>query len=176
MFWCITCDGYASRGDRIVVLGNTNEAASAAMQLTRFTDKLTVLTNSRDIEIGPAFQKRLEQAKIPLIRDKIERIEGKNGHFEAIYTEGGQRIKLDTLFNQQGATPQSKLGADVGAAMNVQGYILTDTEQKTNIPGLYAAGDVTRLFSHQVSTAVHEGGQAASAANYYLYPPELKDE
>jgi thioredoxin reductase (NADPH) len=175
MFWCITCDGYACKGERIVVLGHTNEAASEAMQLTRFTDKLTLLTNSKDFEISRAFQKRLEQAKIPLIRDKIERIEGQNGQFEALYTEGGQRIELDRLFNQQGATPQSKLAADVGAAMNAQGYILTDTEQKTNISGLYAAGDVTRLFSHQVSTAVHEGGQAASAANYYLYPPELKD-
>jgi thioredoxin reductase (NADPH) len=39
---------------------------------------------------------------------------------------------------------------------------------------VFAAGDVTRLHSHQVTTAVHEGGQAASAANYYLYPEELK--
>ncbi len=57
-----------------------------------------------------------------------------------------------------------------------KGYINVDTEQKTNVPGVFAAGDVTRLHSHQVTTAVHEGGQAASAANYYLYPPELKDE
>ena len=49
-----------------------------------------------------------------------------------------------------------------------------DTEQKTNVPGVYAAGDITALHSHQVSAAVHEGAQAASAANYYLYPPELK--
>jgi len=60
--------------------------------------------------------------------------------------------------------------------LSAQGYILTDTEQKTNVPGVFAAGDVTRLHSHQVSTAVHEGGQAASAANDYLYPRELKDD
>jgi len=51
-----------------------------------------------------------------------------------------------------------------------------DSEQITSIPGVYAAGDVTRLHSHQLTTAVHEGGQAASAANYFLYPAELKDE
>jgi thioredoxin reductase (NADPH) len=56
------------------------------------------------------------------------------------------------------------------------GYTVTDTEQKTNVPGVYAAGDVTRLYAHQISTAVHEGGQAASAANYFLYPPDLKDD
>jgi len=42
------------------------------------------------------------------------------------------------------------------------------------VPGVYAAGDVTSLHSHQVTAAVHEGAQAASAANYFLYPPELK--
>jgi thioredoxin reductase (NADPH) len=177
MFWCITCDGYASRGMRIVVVGNTNEAASEAMQLTRFTDGLTVLTNTQDeCEITQEFQKRLHRAGIPLICDKIDRIEGRDGKFSAIYTAGGQRIELDRLFNQQGATPQTKLAADLGVELSDQGYIQTDTEQQTNVLGVFAAGDVTRLFAHQISTAVHEGGQAASAANYYLYPRELKDE
>jgi thioredoxin reductase (NADPH) len=177
MFWCITCDGYASRGMRIVVLGNTNEAVSEAMQLSRFTDRLTVLTNTQEpCEVSPEFQKRLERRGIPLICDKIEQVDGRDGQFEALYTMGGQRIELDRLFNQQGATPQSKLADDLGVELSEQGYIQTDTEQKTNVPGVFAAGDVTRLFAHQISTAVHEGGQAASAANYYLYPPELKDE
>jgi thioredoxin reductase (NADPH) len=51
-----------------------------------------------------------------------------------------------------------------------------DTEQKTSVEGVYAAGDLTQLHSHQVSAAVHEGAQAASAANYFLYPDELKDD
>jgi thioredoxin reductase (NADPH) len=176
MFWCITCDGYNSKGSRVVVLGNTNEAGSEALQLQRFTQQLTVLTNSHENTISEKFRARLDRAGIPLIHDKIERVVGSNGRFEALYTMGGRRIELDQLFNQQGATPVSELAADLGVALNELGYILTDTEQKTNVPGVYAAGDVTRLFSHQVSTAVHEGGQAASAANYYLYPPELKDE
>ena len=64
----------------------------------------------------------------------------------------------------------------VGVALAENGYILVDEEQKTNVPGVYAAGDVDRLHSHQVSTAVHEGGMAAAAANYYLYPPEMKGD
>jgi len=47
-------------------------------------------------------------------------------------------------------------------------------EQKTNVAVVYAAGDVTRIHGDQVTTAVHEGATAASAANYYMYPPELK--
>ena len=112
----------------------------------------------------------------PMIHDKIDEVKGHNGRFDAIITRDGSRIELDQLFSQQGATPQTKLAEDVGVKLSDNGYIKIDSEQKTNVPGFYAAGDVTRLHAHQVSTAVHEGGTAASAANYYLYPSELKDD
>ena len=176
MFWCITCDGYGSRNKRVVVIGNTNDVASEALQLQRFDAWLTVLTNSETSEISDKFVKRLANAHIPLIHDKIDEVRGHDGQFEAIITRDGLRIELDQLFNQQGATPQSKLAEDVGVKLSDNGYIKIDSEQKTNVPGFYAAGDVTRLHAHQISTAVHEGGMAASAANYYLYPPELKDD
>ena len=176
MFWCITCDGYGCKGARVVVAGNTDASASEALQLQRFTDRITVLTDSGECRISPKFQERLRRAGIPLIHDKIAEVLGRHGQFEAICTRGGQRIELDQLFSQQGATPQTKLAEDLGVRLAENGYIMVDTEQKTSVPGVYAAGDVTRLHSHQVTTAVHEGGQAASAANYFLYPPELKDE
>jgi thioredoxin reductase (NADPH) len=176
MFWCITCDGYGCRHQRVVVIGNTNNAASEALQLQRFDASLTVLTNSETSEVSEKFVKRLAEAHIPMIHDKIDEVKGHNGRFEAIITRDGSRIELDQLFSQQGATPQTKLAEDVGVKLSDNGYIKIDSEQKTNIPGFYAAGDVTRLHAHQVSTAVHEGGTAASAANYYLYPPELKDD
>jgi len=175
MFWCITCDGYESQGKRVVVIGNTNEAVAEAMQLSRFTDKLTLLANSHECFITPFFEQRLSRAKIPLIHDKIEQVDGKDGYFEALYIQGGRCIPLERLFCQQGATPQTKLAEDIGVSLNEPGYIVVDSEQRTTVPCIYAAGDVTRLHSHQVSTAVHEGAQAASAANYDLYPPELKD-
>lgn len=176
MFWCITCDGYSCKDSRVVVVGNANEAAAEALQLKRFTQQLTLLTNSDDCWIDERFQRRLERAGIPLVYDKIDTVEGHDGHFEAIRTEDGSRIELDQLFSIQGATPRSELASQLGAEVTERGYIVVDSEQKTTAPGVYAAGDVTRLHSHQISTAVHEGGQAASAANYYLYPPELKDE
>jgi len=176
MFWCITCDGYSCIGARVVVVGNTNQAAIEALQLQRFTDKLTLLTDSSECHIDQKFQRRLQRANIPLVHDKIAEAIGQHGQFEAICTERGQRIELDQLFSQHGATPQTRLARDVGVLLSENGHIYVDNEQKTNVTGVFAAGDVTRLHSHQVSTAVHEGGMAASAANYYLYPPELKFE
>lgn len=176
MFWCITCDGYGCKDARVVVTGKTNAAASEALQLQRFTPHITVLTDSHECYITEEFQQRLKRHNIALVHDKIDSAFGNNGQFEAICTKNGLRIELDQMFVQHGATPQTKLAQDVGVLLSQEGYICVDTEQKTNVAGVYAAGDITRLHSHQVTTAVHEGGQAASAANYFLYPPELKDD
>lgn len=174
MFWCITCDGYASKGRNILVIGHNNGAAGEAVQLSRFSKRLTLLTNSHINEIEPKYLARLEKFDIPVIHDKIERAVGTDGQFHAVLTQGGLEIELDALFCTQGATPEVQLAKDLGVSLFTNGYIDTDIEQKTNVPGVYAAGDVTRIHSHQVTTAVHEGATAASAANYYLYPPELK--
>lgn len=177
MFFCITCDGYASQGQRVVVVGNTNASASEALQLQRFSPDITVLTNTLEAcDIEPKFVQRLKNAHIPMICDKIDEVKGENGKFEAIYTKGGKRIELDMLFNQQGATPQTKLAEDLGVTLNLDGYIKIDGEQKTNILGVFAAGDITQPYAHTINAAVYEGSTAATTANYYLYPPELKDD
>lgn len=174
MFWCITCDGYSSKGKNILVIGHTNGAAGEAVQLSRFSKRLTLLTNSHSDDIEPKYRDRLAAFGIPVIHDKIERAIGTDGQFHSVLTEGGLEIELDALFCTQGATPEVQLAVDLGVSLFSNGYIDTDIEQQTNVAGVYAAGDVTRIHGHQITTAVHEGATAASAANYYLYPPELK--
>lgn len=176
MFWCLTCDGYSSRNMKLVVIGNTDAGAVTALQLQRFDCAVTLLTNSDDLGISDEVQQRLQRHSLPLIHDKLASASGKNGYFTEVQTEGGQRIILDRLFSQQGATPNTRLALDLGARVNEDGCIQVDNEQKTSVAGLYAAGDVDRLHSHQISSAVHEGGQAASSANYYLYPPDLRED
>jgi len=176
MFWCITCDGYESKGKQVVVVGNTNDTASIAMQMQRFTRQVTVVTNSAQNDISENFVRRLQLARIPIIEDRIVDVEGQEGMVRVIHLQNGARLMVDRLFSHQEPTPQTDLATQIGVQIAKNGYILVDTEQKTSVSGVFAAGDVTRLHSHQISTAVHEGGMAASAANYYLYPPELKDE
>ena len=144
--------------------------------MNRFTPHVTVVTDSSRCGISEHFQDRLSRAGIPVLHDKICAAEGTDGTFEAVHLESGTRLEIDQIFAQHGATAQTKLAEDVGVLLSREGYIFVDTEQTTNVRGVYAAGDVTRLHSHQVTTAVHEGGTAASAANYFLYPPELKDD
>lgn len=174
MFWCIACDGYENRGREILVVGHTDAAAGEAMQMHSLSDRVRLLTNSHADEISPVLRKRLETAGIPVLHDRIDTVEGEHGRLRAVLTEGGERLALDSLFSIQGATPETRLAQQLGARLAPTGYIEVDTEQKTSVEAVYAAGDVTSLHSHQVAAAVHEGSQAASAANYFLYPPELK--
>lgn len=174
MFWCITCDGYASKGKRVVVIGHDDNAAGEAVQLSRFTHQLTLLTNQPEAEISPPFRARLERFGIPVVHDLLGEVEGDDGRFSALTTRGGRRLELDAMFCTQGATPQVGLARSLGVRLAANGYIETDVEQRTSVPGVFAAGDVTRIHGHQVTTAVHEGATAASSANHHLYPPELK--
>lgn len=176
MFWCIACDGYENRGRRILVVGHTDAAAGEAMQLHSLTEHIRLLTNSRRNDISPRFGRRLAAAGIPLVHDRIRTAEGTEGRLSAIVTRGGERLPLDALFSIQGATPETALARGLGVRLTAQGYVDVDTEQHTSLPGVYAAGDITAPHSHQVSAAVQEGAQAASAANYFLYPPELKTD
>ncbi len=176
MFWCITCDGYENRDKKIVVAGHTNSAAGEAMQLSGLSDDVTLVTNSHVDEISDSFRARLAAAKIPVLHDTIRHARGSDGRLEFLETAGGMDIPVEAFFVVQGATPETRLATELGVQLAENGYILVDTEQKTSIEGVYAAGDITQLHSHQISAAVHEGAQAASAANYYLYPPEMKAE
>jgi len=174
MFWCITCDGYESRGKKIVVVGHTNATAGEALQLSRLSSDITLITNSHANEIDDKHAARLAAAGIPVLHDKVHAAEGEAGQLHTLETEGGLSMPVEAFFVVQGATPETALATMLDVQLAENGYILIDTEQKTSVPGVYAAGDITQLHSHQVSAAVHEGAQAASAANYYLYPPELK--
>lgn len=170
-FWCITCDGYSTRGKRIVVVGNDADAATTALQFLQFTSQITFLTNNAFCGINDKACAALEAHGIPLITGEIERVDGHDGIVGQIVLKDGQCLNLDYLFNLQGATPNSELAQSIGVAVSHKGYILANEDQYTNIPGALAAGDVTRMLAHQIATAVHEGLTAASGANYYLYEP-----
>jgi thioredoxin reductase (NADPH) len=176
MFWCIACDGYENRGKDVVVVGHTDAAAGEALQLRSLTDRVRLLTNSHTNAISPTFSRRLAAAGIPVLHDRLAGAAGASGMLEHIVTVGGLRLELEALFSIQGATPETRLAVGLGVPIDSAGYVLVDSEQKTEVPGVYAAGDIAAVHSHQVATAVHEGAQAASAANYYLYPAELKAE
>lgn len=169
LFWCITCDGYESRDRNVLVVGHTDDAAGEALQLRSLTDRIRLLTNYETDDIGDRARAELAEAKIPLVHDRIKGVECADGMITKVITADGFELDADAVFSIQGATPHTDLVRGLGVRLAESGWIAVDTEQKSSVPGVYAAGDVTALHSHQVTTAVHEGAQAASAANYFLF-------
>ncbi len=176
LFWCITCDGYKVRNKRVVVLGNNEEAACMTMQLLNFTKKITYLSNSTSKESGLSdiWRARLRKTGVNFIEGYATDIIERNKGLKHLLLHDGEKLPADFIFSVQGAMPHSQLAKKLGVELSREDYIKTDIEQRTNVTGVYAAGDVTKYFSHQIASAVHEGSMAAQAVNYDLYRPEQK--
>jgi thioredoxin reductase (NADPH) len=84
------------------------------------------------------------------------------------------RLPVEVVYVYRAPVPRNEIALALGVEVNDLGHIVVDADQHTNVPGLYAAGDVTSPHDHQISAAVHEGNEAACAANYYLYRPVQK--
>jgi len=75
------------------------------------------------------------------------------------------------VFTSVHKQPRTRLARRLGAPLDPEGYVIVDDHGATNVPGLFAAGDVAAGHAHQVSAAVHEGSTAATAVNWFLMEP-----
>ncbi len=178
LFWCIHCDGFRIIEKRVVVLGNSDAAATTALQLLDFTPHVTFLCASDELSISLEKQAQLRDGEIELHQSAIAKVRGKGGQLETIWLENGTCLELDCIFSALGQVPNSQLAARLGVELADAGCIKVDVEQHTNIPGVFAAGDVTNLPAQQVASAVHQGALAGVNANYFLRPraQKLKSE
>jgi thioredoxin reductase len=108
---------------------------------------------------------------VSLVEGTIGAVHGDEGFMHHVAVTGGDLVTAQMMFSQQGAVPQSELARQLGVRVGGNGYILVDTEQRTSVERVYAAGDVTRIFAHQIVSAAHEGATAAVTANYEMYEP-----
>ena len=174
LFWCITCDGWKARGKRVLVVGNDDEAATTALQFLNFTERVSMLTNVDGAAVSTKKRDALARAGIALHRGVIAEVNGSRGRVRAVVTNSGENIDADMIFSQQGCEPNVDLARSLDVRLD-RGFIKTDVEQRTNVNRVYAAGDVTKAFAHQIVTAAHEGATAAQSANYDLYRPEQRE-
>jgi thioredoxin reductase (NADPH) len=173
LFWCIVCDGYKTRGRRIVVVGNDDEAAVSALQFLAFTPHVTLITNKApgSGSISRLRHEALAEHGIALVEGAIKNVDGEGGYMRSVTACDAPPVRAEMMFSHQGARPNSELAQQLGVRTGEHGYILVDSEQRTSVERCYAAGDVTRIFAHQIVSAAHEGATAGITANYELYEP-----
>ena len=177
VFWCITCDGYRTHGKRLVCIGNTDEAAVTTLQFKVFTDALTLVADPQLARFSSEVLARLDLHGVRLIYARPERLEESpdGNRLAAVCLSDGTRAECDLLFSLLGVQPNTQMARELGAALDHDGYVVMDEEGYTSVPGLFAAGDLTRMYTQQVASAVHAGAEAAQTMNYYLYSDYQKN-
>lgn len=177
VFWCITCDGFRCIGCKILCFGNTDEAAATVLQMTLFSDDITLVADPELARFSETKLTDLATRGIRLLYAKPERLElSDDGEtVDGVCLDNGEVVACDKIFALLGVRPNTGLARDLGLELDEEGYIVMDEEGYTTVAGAFAAGDLTRMYSQQVASAVHAGAEAAQTMNYYLYAPFQKN-
>ncbi len=176
--YCATCDGAFFRDVEIGIVGGGDTAAEEALFLTRFASKVYLIHRRDELRATKILQERVfANDKIePVWNSAVERVEGDSSGMKTVVLKnrvsGEQRsLDLEGLFVAIGVIPKAHFLAEV-LDLDAEGYILTDAECRTSIPGVFAAGDVRKKLLKQIATAVGDGAVAAIMAEKYLMDAE----
>jgi thioredoxin reductase (NADPH) len=172
---CATCDGYFFKGRPIAVVGGGDSAMEEAIYLTKFASKVTVIHRRDSLRASKIMQdKAFANSKIEFIWDSevADVLDVGKGEVNAIVVRNlktgvQHRVPLDGVFIAIGHTPNTALFKGQ-LELDEGGYIRTHGGTKTNIPGVFAAGDVQDHVYRQAVTAAGTGCMAAIDAERYL--------
>jgi thioredoxin reductase (NADPH) len=175
---CATCDGFFMKGKDVIVVGGGDSAMEEAQFLTKFANSVTIIHRRDSFRASKIMQdKTLSNPKIKVIWDSaIEEVLGKE-KVEGVRIanlKSGQKkeMKIDGIFVAIGHSPNTKF-LNGQLKFDQKGYIATTEEVKTDIEGVFAAGDVVDHLYRQAVTAAGSGAKAAIEARSYLYQIKL---
>ncbi len=176
--YCATCDGEFFTGKEIFVVGGGYAAAEESVFLTKFARHVTILIRGDDFTCAAAVAEPAKKHKniTVLTNTEVEEVSGEGGlnyiRYKNTKTEKVTEYRADNgdffgVFVLAGYTPDTKIVKEL-VELNDHGYIVTDSEQRTSIDGVYAAGDVCIKPLRQVVTATGDGALAATELEKYV--------
>jgi thioredoxin reductase (NADPH) len=171
--YCATCDGAFFRGKKVAVVGGGDAALEEGAYLTKFADEVTIVHRRAGFRAAQIAVERVK--KNPKVRFELDTVVE-----EVIGSEKVEAVKLfnlktketkilgvDGVFIYVGTQPNKKFSSGE-LTVEERGYIITDDLLRTNIPGVYAAGDIRATPLRQVATAVGDGALAAVEVEKFL--------
>ncbi|WP_201714085.1 thioredoxin-disulfide reductase [Rossellomorea arthrocnemi] len=178
--YCAVCDGAFFKGKDLVVVGGGDSAVEEGVYLTRFANKVTIVHRRDELRAQKILQERaFDNEKVDFIWNhtvkEINDKDGKVGSVTLVSTENGEEanFQADGVFIYIGMLPLTKPFANLGI-LNSEGYIETNEQMETKVPGIFAAGDVREKQLRQIVTATGDGSIAAQTAQHYI--EELKEK
>ena len=174
---CATCDGFFFKDKTVAVVGGGNAAVEEAMFLTKFASKVKLIHRRNELRAEKMLQKKLmENKKIEIVWDTVvEDVLGDQDpknvtglKVKNVKTNQSEEMKIDGLFIAIGHDPATQLFKDQ-LKMDKEGYLITKPDStETNVPGVFAAGDVKDKIFRQAVTAAGMGCMAALEAEKHL--------
>jgi thioredoxin reductase (NADPH) len=166
--YCATCDGKYMDGKEVIVIGGGNSAVEESEYLTRFASKLTIVHQFDKLTANKQAQEKImRNPKVSIMFENEPRSFTRDGdkiavEMENVKTKTRQKLFTDGVFIFIGMKPNIDLFRDK-LELDKWGYIKTDDEMRTSVPGIYAVGDVISKKYRQITTAVADGTIAAMA-------------
>jgi len=174
--YCTICDAPLFKGKEVLVVGGGNSAVISAIHLSSLASRVVLIHRRGRLRAEEGLVKDMMKLGVEFLPNtELKRIEGDSTvrFVELFNNKTGESFKMgvDGVFVQVGEVPNSELARRAGVKLDSRGYIIVDSRQRTNIPGVYAAGDVTTCPVKQVGTAVGQGIIAAVEAYGYIRRP-----
>lgn len=172
--YCATCDGPFYRGQEIAVVGGGNTAIQEALHLTNFASKVTVVHRRQELRATKIVQeKAMASDRIEFLLDtRVRAIIGGASGVTGLQLEHNNgaltTLAVTGVFILIGVTPNNQLLPLADLETDEYGFIVTDTEMQTSLPGVFAAGDIRSKNFRQIVNAAGEGATAELSAEHYL--------
>lgn len=175
--YCGICDGPFFKGKHVLVVGGGNSAAMTTLYLAGIAADTKIVHRRGAFRCEEALTQSLENMKNVeiLLNTEIKEIQGDRVVQKVILldkkTAETRELPVNGVFVQVGEDPNSQTAKEAGVTLDADDYIIVDVMQRTNLSGVYAAGDVTNHPVKQVGTAVGQGITAALEAYGYIRKP-----
>jgi thioredoxin reductase len=163
---CPYCDGWEVRNQRLGVYARDKEGAELALALKGWSADVTLYTDGK-YKVKPQHEIELQAMEIPIVRHRIERLQGTDGQIEQIVFKNGETQACDALFFVNGFQQQCNVAETFNCEISRKGVVITNRFQQTTVPGLYVAGDADKDM-HFVVVAAAEGAKAGVIINKEL--------
>ncbi|MEZ5680631.1 MAG: alkyl hydroperoxide reductase subunit F [Erythrobacter sp.] len=181
--YCPHCDGPLFKGKRIAVIGGGNSGVEAAIDLAKIVGHVTLIEYDAKLRADEVLQAKLKSlANVEIVTSgQTTEITGKDGKVDGLLVKDRnsgetRRIDLEGVFVQIGLVPNTEWLQESGLELSPHGEIVTDEEGRTNLPGIFGAGDVTTVPYKQIVVAMGEGSKAGLSAFDYLIRTEPAED